>query len=55
MTAGNASSINDGAAACVLMSAEAAKKHGIKPLAKILGNFRFSFEIFEKLIIIKYL
>lgn len=35
ITAGNASSINDGAAALVVMSKEAADKKGIKPLAKI--------------------
>src|SRR5688572_25491241 len=32
VTAGNASSINDGGAAVVLASADAAKKHGLKPL-----------------------
>ncbi|MGL4325654.1 MAG: acetyl-CoA C-acetyltransferase [Beijerinckiaceae bacterium] len=35
VTAGNASGINDGAAAIVLMSAEEAKKRGLKPLATI--------------------
>lgn len=35
ITAGNASSINDGAAALVIMSKEAADKKGIKPIAKI--------------------
>lgn len=35
VTAGNASSLNDGAAALVLMSAEAAKARGIKVLARI--------------------
>jgi acetyl-CoA C-acetyltransferase len=35
ITAGNASSINDGAAALVVMSKEAADKKGIKPIAKI--------------------
>jgi acetyl-CoA C-acetyltransferase len=35
VTAGNASSINDGAAALVLMSADEAKKRGVKPLARI--------------------
>jgi len=35
VTAANASTINDGAAALVLMSAEKAKELGIKPLAKI--------------------
>ncbi len=37
VTAGNASGINDGAAALVLMSLEEAKKRGIKPLAKIVS------------------
>ena len=37
VTAANASTINDGAAAVVLMSKEAADKLGIKPLAKIIG------------------
>ncbi len=35
VTAGNASGINDGAAAVVMMSADEAKKRGIKPLARI--------------------
>ncbi|MBL8586963.1 MAG: acetyl-CoA C-acetyltransferase [Methylobacteriaceae bacterium] len=35
VTAGNASGINDGAAAVVLMSADEAKKRGLKPLATI--------------------
>jgi len=35
VTAGNASGINDGAAAVVLMSADEAEKRGIAPLAKI--------------------
>lgn len=35
ITAGNASSINDGAAALVVMSKAAADKKGVKPLAKI--------------------
>lgn len=38
VTAGNASGINDGAAAFVVMSAEKAKQLGIKPLVKILAN-----------------
>ncbi|MDR7866912.1 MAG: acetyl-CoA C-acetyltransferase [Sporomusaceae bacterium] len=37
VTAGNASGINDGAAALVVMSADKAKALGIKPLAKIVG------------------
>ncbi|MNK75991.1 Acetyl-CoA acetyltransferase [compost metagenome] len=37
VTAANASTLNDGAAALVLMSADKAKALGIKPLAKILG------------------
>ncbi len=37
VTAGNASGINDGSAALVLMTAEKAKALGLKPLARILG------------------
>ena len=37
VTAGNASGINDGAAAVVLMSESEAEKRGIKPLAKIVS------------------
>lgn len=37
VTAGNASGINDGAAALVIMSADKAKALGIKPLAKIIS------------------
>ncbi|AYF54117.1 acetyl-CoA C-acetyltransferase [Clostridium botulinum C] len=37
VTAGNASGINDGAAALVVMSEDKAKELGIKPLAKILS------------------
>ncbi|CAH0350955.1 beta-ketothiolase BktB [Sphingobium sp. CECT 9361] len=37
VTAGNASGINDGAAAVVLASQKAVDAHGLKPMAKILG------------------
>lgn len=37
VTAGNASGINDGAAALVVMGADKAKELGLQPLAKILG------------------
>lgn len=37
VTAANASTLNDGAAAVILMSKEKAKELGIKPIAKILG------------------
>jgi len=37
VTAGNASGINDGAAALVLMSASEAEKRGLKPLARIVS------------------
>ncbi len=37
VTAGNASGINDGAAALVLASPEAAEKHGLTPRARVLG------------------
>jgi acetyl-CoA C-acetyltransferase len=38
ITAGNASTINDGAAALLLASEEAVKKHGLKPVARIVGS-----------------
>ncbi|MEN6390008.1 MAG: thiolase family protein [Syntrophomonas sp.] len=38
ITAGNASAINDGGAALILMSAEKAKELGIKPLARIVAT-----------------
>jgi acetyl-CoA C-acetyltransferase len=44
VTAGNASSINDGAAAMVVVSEEKASKLGLKPVAKILGYAAFSRE-----------
>jgi acetyl-CoA C-acetyltransferase len=37
VTAGNASGINDGAAALILMTASEASKRGLKPLARIAG------------------
>jgi acetyl-CoA C-acetyltransferase len=37
ITAANASSINDGASALVLASESAVKKHGLSPIAKIIG------------------
>ena len=37
VTAGNASGINDGAAAVVLASANAAERHGLTPRARVLG------------------
>ncbi|MPZ59624.1 MAG: acetyl-CoA C-acyltransferase, partial [Rhizobiales bacterium] len=37
ITAGNASGVNDGAAAMILASAEAAKMHGLTPRARVLG------------------
>jgi 3-oxoadipyl-CoA thiolase len=37
VTAGNASGINDGAAAMILASAEAAKRYGLEPRARVLG------------------
>jgi len=42
VTAGNASTINDGAAACLIMSSSRAKKLGLKPLAAISGHCSFS-------------
>ena len=37
VTAGNASGINDGAAAMILASEEAARRHGLTPRARVLG------------------
>ncbi|MBF7141763.1 MULTISPECIES: 3-oxoadipyl-CoA thiolase [Pseudomonas] len=37
VTAGNASGVNDGAAALILASAEAVEKHGLTPRARVLG------------------
>ena len=39
ITAGNSSSIADGAAALILMRLSEAEKHGIQPLAKIIGHY----------------
>ncbi len=44
VTAANASSLNDGAAAMVIMSEEGAKSLGLKPLARILGYGDFEQE-----------
>lgn len=38
ITAGNASGVNDGAAALILATKEAAKKHGLTPIARVLGG-----------------
>ncbi|MBR9764446.1 MAG: 3-oxoadipyl-CoA thiolase [Rhodobacteraceae bacterium] len=38
VTAGNASGVNDGAAALIVASAEAAKKYGLTPIARVLGG-----------------
>ena len=37
VTAGNASGVNDGAAALIIASGAAAAKHGLRPIARILG------------------
>ncbi|MGQ3672495.1 3-oxoadipyl-CoA thiolase [Xanthobacter sp. TB0136] len=38
VTAGNASGVNDGAAALILASAQAAAKYGLTPIARVLGG-----------------
>ncbi|OJH43312.1 3-oxoadipyl-CoA thiolase [Paracoccus sp. SM22M-07] len=38
VTAGNASGVNDGAAALILATADAARQHGLRPIAKVLGG-----------------
>lgn len=44
VTAGNASTINDGAAAVVVMSKQNAERRGIRPLARIVGYATASLE-----------
>ncbi|MCB2102478.1 MAG: 3-oxoadipyl-CoA thiolase, partial [Rhodobacterales bacterium] len=38
VTAGNASGVNDGAAALIVASEAAAKAHGLNPVARVLGG-----------------
>ncbi len=38
VTAGNASGLNDGAAALIVASQNAAKRHGLTPLARVMGG-----------------
>ncbi|MCI0671096.1 MAG: 3-oxoadipyl-CoA thiolase [Myxococcaceae bacterium] len=38
ITAGNASGLNDGACALLLASEEAARRYGLKPIARVLGS-----------------
>ena len=38
VTAGNASGVNDGAAALILASEAAVKRHGLRPLARLVGG-----------------
>ncbi len=38
VTAGNASGVNDGAAALIVASEAAARKHGLTPIARVLGG-----------------
>ena len=38
VTGGSASGVNDGAAALIIASAEAAKKYGLTPIARVLGG-----------------
>ena len=38
VTAGNASGVNDGAAALIVASEAAAKRHGLTPIARVLGG-----------------
>ena len=37
MTAGNASGVNDGAAAMLVASDDAVKRHGLRPMARVVG------------------
>jgi acetyl-CoA acyltransferase len=38
VTAGNASGVNDGAAALLIASADAVKQHGLTPIARVMGG-----------------
>ncbi len=38
ITAGNASGVNDGAAGLIIASAEAARRHGLTPIARVVGG-----------------
>lgn len=38
VTAGNASGVNDGAAALIIANSDAVKRHGLTPIARILGG-----------------
>ncbi|HBN50527.1 MAG TPA: 3-oxoadipyl-CoA thiolase, partial [Thalassospira sp.] len=38
VTAGNASGVNDGAAALIIASEAAVKKYGLKPIARVVGG-----------------
>ncbi|MFQ5974546.1 MAG: 3-oxoadipyl-CoA thiolase, partial [Alphaproteobacteria bacterium] len=38
VTAGNASGVNDGACALIVASEEAARRHGLEPVARVLGT-----------------
>ena len=40
MTAGNASGVNDGAAALLIASAAAVKQHGLTPIARITTEYK---------------
>ena len=42
ITAGNASSINDGAAMLLVAGSEAVKQHGLKPIARIVASATYS-------------
>ena len=44
VTAANASTLNDGAAALVLMTRQAADRLGVKPLASIIGKYKSSYK-----------
>ena len=39
VTAANASTLNDGAAALVLMTEEALRRTGVNPLARVVGKY----------------
>jgi acetyl-CoA acyltransferase len=51
VTAGNASFLTDGAAACLLMSEEALKAHGFVPLARIFAQELVALDPLEELLL----
>lgn len=54
ITAANASKINDGAAACLLMTRRAAEELGCKPLARIVGKKVLNYFFYNLMLLFFY-